>query len=68
MSLKFLYADVAFYFYKATLGLALNAVVMSELVILAATWIFEISYRCGYVGLLVLYLLLLLKPRLIVEV
>ena len=33
---------------------------MSELVVLATTWIFEISYRSGYVGLLVLHLLLLL--------
>ena len=33
---------------------------MFELVVLAATWIFEISYRSGYVGLLVLHLLLLL--------
>ena len=32
---------------------------MSELVVLAGTWIFEISYRSGYVGLLVLHLLLL---------
>ena len=33
---------------------------MSELVVLATTWISEISYRSGYVGLLVLHLLLLL--------
>ena len=32
---------------------------MCELVILAATWIFEISYRSAYVGLLVFHLLLL---------
>ena len=33
---------------------------MSELVVLATSWIFEISYRSEYVGLLVLHLLLLL--------
>ena len=32
---------------------------MSELVVLVATWIFEISYRSGYLGLLVPHLLLL---------
>ena len=32
---------------------------MSELVVLAAMWIFEISYRSRHVGLLVLHLLLL---------
>ena len=37
---------------------------MSELVVLAATWIFEISYRSGYVGLLLLHLLLLLTETL----
>ena len=33
---------------------------MSELVVLATSWIFEIIYRSEYVGLLVLHLLLLL--------
>ena len=33
---------------------------MCELVVLAATWIFEISYRSGFAGLLVRHLLLLL--------
>ena len=33
---------------------------MCELVVLPATWKFEISYRNGYVGLLVLHLVLLL--------
>ena len=33
---------------------------MCDLVVLAATWIFEIYYRSGYVGLLVHHLLLLL--------
>ena len=37
---------------------------MSELVVLAGTWIFEISYRSGYVGLLVLHLLLLVTETL----
>ena len=35
---------------------------MSGLVLLVATWDFWISYRNGYVGLLVLYLQLLLNP------
>ena len=37
---------------------------MSELVVLAGTWIFEISHRSGYVGLLVLHLLLLVTETL----
>ena len=37
---------------------------MSELIVLAATWIFEISYRSRYVGLLVLHLLLLVNETL----
>ena len=41
--------------------------VMSGLVLLVATWNCWISYRNGYVGLLVLHLLPLLSPWLIVE-
>ena len=37
---------------------------MCELVVLAATWIFEISYRSAYVGLLVFHLLLLFTETL----
>ena len=37
---------------------------MSELVVREATWIFEISYRSRYVGLLVLHLLLLVNETL----
>ena len=33
---------------------------MCELVVLVSTWIFEISYRSEYVGLLVLHVLLIL--------
>ena len=38
---------------------------MSELVVLAGTWIFEISYRSGYVGILVLHFLLLMTETLV---
>ena len=48
-------------------GLAWNTVVMSGLVLLVATWIYWISYKNGYAGLLVLHSLLLLNPWLIVE-
>ena len=41
---------------------------MSGLVLLVATWNCWISYRNGYVGLLVLHLLRLLNPWLIVEI
>ena len=42
-------------------------VVMSGLVLLVATWNCWTSYKSGYVGLLVLHLLILLNPWLIVE-
>ena len=48
-------------------GHAWNTVVMSELVLLVATWICWISYKNGYARLLVLHSLLLLNPWLIVE-
>ena len=47
---------------------AWNTVVMSELVLLVATWNCWISYKNGYVELLVLRLLPLLNPWLIVEI
>ena len=47
-------------------GHAWNTVVMSELVLLVATWNCWISYKVGYAGLLVLYLLPLLNCWLIV--
>ena len=49
-------------------ALAENTVVMPRLVCLTATWICWISYRNGYVELLVLYLQLLPKPWLIIEI
>ena len=47
--MKFLSSDVAFISIKLPYGLAYNVVVIFELFILAATWIFEISYENGYV-------------------
>ena len=44
-----------------------NTVVMSELVLLVASWNCWINYKNGYAGLLVLHLLPLLNPWLIVE-
>ena len=44
-----------------------NTAVMFGLVLLVATWNCWISYRNGYVGLLVLHLLPLLNPWVIVE-
>ena len=38
-------------------GLAQNAIVMSGQALLGATWICQVSYRNGYVGLLVQHLL-----------
>ena len=43
-----------------------NTVVMPELVLLVATWNYLISYKNGYVGLLVLHLLPLLNPWLLI--
>ena len=45
-----------------------NTVVMSGLVVLAATWDCWISYKNGYAGLLVLHLMPLLNLWLIVEI
>ena len=41
---------------------AWNSLVFSRLVPLVVTWYFQISYKNGYAGLLVLYLLPLLNP------
>ena len=65
-SRKFLSPEAALYLYKC--GHAWNTVVMSGLVLLLATWSCWISYKNGYTGLLVLYLLPLLNPWLIVKV
>ena len=59
-SMKFLSPEVALYLYKSTIRPCMEFVVMSGLVLLVATWNCWISYRNGYVGLLVLHLLLLL--------
>ena len=60
-SMKFLPPQVALYFYKSTIRFARNTVVMSGIVLLTATWNFQISYKNGYAGLLVLHLLILLN-------
>ena len=60
-SMKFLPPQVALYFYKSTIRFARNTVVMSGIVLLTATWNFQISHKNGYAGLLVLHLLILLN-------
>ena len=64
-SMKFLSPEVALCLYKSTIRPC--HAVMFGLVLLVATWNCWTSYRNGYVGLLVLHLLLLLSPWLIVE-
>ena len=66
-SMKFLTSEAALYLYKSTIWSCRNTVVISGMVLLVATWNCWISYRNGYVGLLVLHLLPLLNPWLIVE-
>ena len=66
-SMKFLSPEVALYLYNLPYGHVWNTVVMSGLVLLVATWNCWISYRNGYVGLLVLHLLPLLNPWLMVQ-
>ena len=61
---KFLSPEVAF---NLPYSLAQNTVVMSGLLLLAATWILQISYRNRYVKLLVLHSLPLQNPFPIVE-
>ena len=66
--MKFLSAEVALYLYiNLPYGYAWNFFVISDQVLLAATWDCWISYRNRYVGLLVLHQLPLSKPWLIVE-
>ena len=55
--------EVSLYLYKSTInGLILNTVVMYGLEFQSANWIYYISYRNGWVELLVLHLLPLLNP------
>ena len=63
-SMKFLSPEISI---NLPYGHVWNTVVMSGLVLLVATWNCWISYRNGYVGLLVLHSLPLLNPWLIVE-
>ena len=66
-SMKFLSPEVALYLYKSTIRLCMEHCCHVSLVLLVATWNCWISYRNGYVGLLVLHLLRLLNSWLIVE-
>ena len=65
-SMKFLSREVALYL-NLPYCHVWNAVVMSGLMLLDATWNCRISYKNVYAGLLVLHLLSLLNPWLIVE-
>ena len=66
-SMKFLSPEVVFISINLRNGLAWDTVFMSRRVLLVATWICYISYRNGYLGLLVQHLLPLLNPWVIVE-
>ena len=66
-SMKFLSPRLLCISISQPYGNVWNTAVMSGLVLLVATWNCWISYRNGYVGLLVLHLLRLLNPWLIVE-
>ena len=66
-SMRFLSPEVALFSISLPYGYVWNTVVMSGMVLLVATWNCWISYRNGYVGLLVLHLLSLLNPWLIIE-
>ena len=55
------------YLYKSTIWLYVDTAVMSELVLQAAKWICQISYKNRYLGPLVLYLQLFLNPWVIFE-
>ena len=67
-SKKFLFPKVALHLYKSTIQPCMEYCCMSGLVLLVATWSCWTSYKNGYAGLLVLYLLPLLNPLSIVEI
>ena len=48
-------------------SLAWNTIIMSRLVLIAIDWNCLISYKIGYLGLLVLHLLSVLNPWLIIK-
>ena len=66
-SMKFFSPEVALYLYKSTIRPYMEYCFMSGLVLLVATWSCWISYRNGYVRLLVLHFLPLLNPWHIVK-
>ena len=66
-SVKFHSPEVALYLCKSTIRPCMEYCCLVGLVLLVATWNCWISYRNGYVGLLVLHLRPLLNPWLIVE-
>ena len=69
-SMKFLSPEAALYLYKSSIWLCMEycCLVMSWLVLLAVTWKYQISYKIGYIGLVVLDVLSLLNPWDIVEI
>ena len=67
-SKKFLFPKVALHLYKSTIQPCMEYCCMSGLVLLVATWNCWTTYKNGYAGLLVLYLLPLLNPLSIVEI
>ena len=66
--MKFLSPEVACISINLAYGPVWNTVVMSELVLLVATWNCWISYKTGFTGLLVLRLLPLLNHCVVVEI
>ena len=66
-SIKFFLLRLLFISVKLPFDLAWYAIVMFGMVLLAATWICQINYRNGYLGLLLLHLISLLNPCLVVE-
>ena len=66
-SMKFLSPEVALYLFKSIIRPCVESVAMSGLVLLAATWNCLITYKNGYVGLLVFHLLPLLMSWLIIK-
>ena len=65
--MRFLSPKVALYLYKYLPYNHLWDTAMSGLVLLVATWNYQISYKNKYAGLLVFHLLPLLNPCLIIE-
>ena len=67
-SMTFLFLELFFTSTNLPYSLTWSTVAMPGLVFLIATWIRWISYRYGYVWILVVNVLLLLNPWLIIEI